>query len=99
MTSDPKDCFDADCRLKVSGPTTIRLDAEKFHYPALNVVEVGRDSLRYQVDYPQGGGAEQILGPGGSGSFGFRSQPPVEVKLESVKGGTALLALTPGKSG
>jgi hypothetical protein len=95
-TSDPEDCFDGDCRLKLSAPTTIRLDAEKFHYPEMRVVRVGPDSLTYRVDYPGGGGAEQNLSPGGGSAFSFRSQTPVEVTLESITDGKAVLALSPG---
>ncbi|MEU9791785.1 hypothetical protein AB0E27_14370 [Streptomyces sparsogenes] len=95
-TSNPKDCFDGYCTLKLSKPLTIRLDTKKFYYPEMTVVAVGPDSLTYRVDYPHGGGAQQILSPGGGSAFGFRSHTTVEVKLVSITGGTALLALSPG---
>jgi hypothetical protein len=97
VTTRVKDCFDGNCRLKVGGPVRIPLNAKKFHYSSLEVVSVTAHSLTYQVPYPQGGGAAQTLGVGGSGSFGYRSDPAVEVRLESVTRGKAVLALTPGK--
>jgi hypothetical protein len=60
-------------------------------------VSVGSHSLSYFVAYPQGGGAQQTLGIGGSGSFGFRKDPAIEVRLESVSKGKAVLAITSGK--
>src|SRR4051812_47040344 len=36
-TSDVQDCFDADCTLLLTEPTTIPLDATAFHYPAMVV--------------------------------------------------------------
>jgi hypothetical protein len=98
-TTDPKDCFDAECTLKVSKPVTIPLDKKKFHYPEMKVVAVDSGSLSYQVDYPGGGGAQQVLSPGGGSGFGFRSHPSVEVKLLSITKGTARLSLTPNEKG
>ena len=98
-TTDPKDCFDAECTLKVSKPVTIPLDKKKFHYPEMKVVAVDSKSLSYQVDYPGGGGAQQVLSPGGGSGFGFRSYPSVEVKLLSITKGTARLSLTPDEKG
>ncbi|TDD91463.1 hypothetical protein [Actinomadura rubrisoli] len=75
----------------------IRLDAKKFHYPEMSIVAVNARTIAYEVPYPGGGGAQQVLGPGGSSSFGFRSRPSVEVTLVSIKKGTALISLSPGK--
>jgi predicted small lipoprotein YifL len=98
-TTDPKDCFDAECTLKVTKPVTIPLDKKKFHYPEMKVVAFDSKSLSYQVDYPGGGGAQQVLSPGGGSGFGFRSNPSVEVKLLSITKGTARLSLTPDEKG
>ena len=98
-TTDPKDCFDAECTLKVSKPVTIPLDKKKFHYPEMKVVAVDSKNLSYQVDYPGGGGAQQVLSPGGGSGFGFRSYPSIEVKLLSITKGTARLSLTPNEKG
>ncbi|QUH04018.1 hypothetical protein HUO13_27220 [Saccharopolyspora erythraea] len=87
------DCFDAECTLAVTGPITIPLDRARFYYPELSVVSVTPEGLTYRVDYPHGGGAEQGMGPGGGSGFGFRDFPMVEVKLESINDGTAVLVL------
>jgi len=48
---------------------------------------------------PHGGGAQQMLGPGGSSSFGFRSYPSINVTLVSAKKGRLLVSITPGTPG
>lgn len=95
-TSNVKDCFDADCALIVSKPIGIPLDTKLFYYPELTVVAITSNSVTYRVDYPHGGRAEQSLSPGGQGQFGFRSFTPVEVGLDSITDGTAILVLSPG---
>lgn len=96
ITSDVGDCFGGQCRLEVLGPTAIPLDANRFHYESIAVVAVTSSSLTYQVPYPTGGHAEQTLGVGGSGSFGFRGQDSISVRLESIDSGHAVLSLVPG---
>jgi hypothetical protein len=98
-TTKIKDCFDGDCLLEVDGPVDIKLDKKTFYYPEFSIVSVDENSLTYYVEYPHGGGAQQVLSPGGGGSFAFRDNTPVEVKLVSVKDGKALLSLTPGRRG
>jgi hypothetical protein len=98
-TSRIKDCFDGDCLLKVSGPVTIPLNAKKFYYPKFEVVSVKSKTLTYWVEYPHGGGAQQVMGKGARSSFGFRSRTPVEVSLVSIEKGKALLSISPGKRG
>jgi hypothetical protein len=91
-----RDCYDGDCTLLLSRPTTIPLDAGKFHYSSMRVTAISADSLSYSVAYPQGGGAQSSVGPGlGGGSFGFRGSPSIEVGLTSV-GGKPALVLQPG---
>ncbi|MFB4297706.1 hypothetical protein, partial [Actinomadura sp. NTSP31] len=96
-TTKTKDCFDGDCLLEVDGPIDIKLDRKTFYYPELSSVSVDNNSLTYHVEYPHGRGAQQVLSPGGGGSFGFRDRTPVDVKLVSIKNGKAILSLTPGK--
>ncbi|MFI7639363.1 hypothetical protein [Nonomuraea sp. NPDC049400] len=98
-TSRIKDCFDGDCLLKVSRPVTIPLNAKKFYYPKFEIVSVKSKTLTYWVEYPHGGGAQQVMGEGSRSSFGFRSRTPVEVSLVSIEKGKALLSISPGKRG
>ncbi|MBA9002964.1 hypothetical protein [Thermomonospora cellulosilytica] len=97
-TTETEDCFDGDCLLEVTRPVDIELDRKKFYYPGFSVVSVDENSLTYHVEYPHGGGAEQVLSPGGGSSFGFRDNPSVEVRLVSIKDGKALLSISPGTS-
>ncbi|MGK3203649.1 hypothetical protein [Amycolatopsis sp. MEPSY49] len=91
-----RDCFDGDCTLPLAKPTTIPLDAAKFHYSSLRVTAISADSLTFSVAYPQGGGAESSIGPGlGGASFGFRGSPSIEVGLTQA-GGKPALVLQPG---
>lgn len=94
-----RDCFDGDCLLRVSRPVTIRLNAKKFYYRQFHILDVGKSSITYLVEYPHGGGAQATLGKGGTSSFGFRKRPTVEVSLVSVKKGRALVSITAGKPG
>ncbi|MEV4803226.1 hypothetical protein AB0K18_24745 [Nonomuraea sp. NPDC049421] len=98
-TSRVRDCFDGDCLLRVSRPVTIRLNAKKFYYRQFHILDVGKSSITYLVEYPHGGGAQATLGKGGTSSFGFRKRPTVEVSLVSVKKGRALVSITAGKPG
>jgi hypothetical protein len=91
-----KDCFDGDCTLLLSQPTTISLDAKRFHYSSMRVTSISVESLSFSVSYPQGGGAQSSIGPGlGGASFGFRGSPSIEVGLTLVDGKPALV-LQPG---
>lgn len=93
-----RDCFDGDCTLLLSKPTTIALDAGKFHYPSMRVTAISASSLSFSVAYPGGGGSESSVGPGlGGASFGFRDFPSIEVGLTLVDGKPALV-LQPGTS-
>ncbi|MEV1169504.1 hypothetical protein [Nonomuraea sp. NPDC049784] len=83
--------------MKLSRPVTIRLDAKKFSYPKFEVVAVKANTITYWMEYPHGGGAQQVLGKGASSSLGFRSRTPVEVSLVSIEKGKALLSISPGK--
>lgn len=96
-TTRVSDCFDGECLLKVSKPVDIRLNAKKYYYPEMSIVAIDAKSITYTVDYPHGGGAQQVLGPGGGGGFGFRSYPSVKVTLVSIKKGTALVSISPEK--
>ncbi|SEG88349.1 hypothetical protein SAMN05444920_106226 [Nonomuraea solani] len=98
-TTKVKDCYDADCLLKLSRPVTIRLNAKKFYYPKFEIVAVSAKTITYVVEYPHGGGAQQVLGKGGSSGFGFRDRPTVEVTLVSIRKGQALLSISPRKDG
>lgn len=98
-TTKVKDCFDGDCLLKVTEPVDIKLDAKKYYYKKIQIVDVGEKTMTYVVDYPHGGGAQQMLGPGGSSSFGFRSYPSINVTLVSAKKGRLLVSITPGTPG
>jgi hypothetical protein len=87
-----KDCFDGECTLLLTGPTTIPLDFGKLHYTSMNITAISADSLSYTVPYPEGGGAGQTIGVGlNGGSFGFRGDPSVEVGLMLVGGKPALV--------
>jgi hypothetical protein len=98
VTTKVRDCVDGNCRLRVAAPVRVGLDAKKFHYSSFEIVAITSHSLTYQVRYPQGGGAIQVLGVGGSGSFGFRSHPSIEVRLESVTRNKAVVDVTVGKN-
>jgi hypothetical protein len=91
-TSNVQDCFDGDCTLLLTGPTTIPLDATKLYYPAMRVTAVSTTSLTYTVTYPRSGGSESTIGVGtGTGGFGFQGFPTVEVGLTLVAGQPALV--------
>ncbi|WP_198958220.1 hypothetical protein [Amycolatopsis sp. KNN50.9b] len=95
-SSKVRDCFDGDCTLLLAKPTTIPLDAKRFHYSSMRVTAFSADSLSFAVTYPQGGGTQSSIGPGlGSASFGFRGSPSIEVGLTLVDGKPALV-LQPG---
>ncbi|WP_157358855.1 hypothetical protein [Amycolatopsis sp. ATCC 39116] len=95
-SSKVRDCFDGDCTLLLSKPTTIPLDAARFHYASMRVTAISADGLTFSVTYPQGGGAQSSIGPGlGGASFGFRGSPSIEVGLTLVDGKPALV-LQPG---
>ncbi|HEY1177034.1 MAG TPA: hypothetical protein VGF17_12830 [Phytomonospora sp.] len=89
------DCFDGDCVLLVSRPVSIPLDAEKFHYEVLEIVDVTDDALTYFVPYGGGGGASSQLGVGGGGGFGFRGETGISLRLTSIEDGTATLVISP----
>lgn len=93
-TSNVKDCYDGNCTLILSGPKRIPLNAKIFHFPAVRVVSITRDTLTYRVDSPGGGLSEASLSPGGGSSFGFRSFPAVQVTLISIEKGKAVLAVS-----
>ncbi|ALG08498.1 hypothetical protein AOZ06_17655 [Kibdelosporangium phytohabitans] len=87
-----KDCFDGDCVLVLSKPTTVRLDAAKLHYTSMRVTAISADSLTYNVSYPGGGGTTATVGQGVGGSaFSFQGFPKVEVGLTLVDGKPALV--------
>lgn len=91
-----RDCFDGDCTLLLSRPTTIPLDAKKFYYSSLRVTAISADSLSFSVADAHGGDSEVSIGPGLGGlSFGFGDSPSLEVGLTTVDGKPALV-LQPG---
>jgi predicted small lipoprotein YifL len=91
-TTDVHACYEANCTLLLTAPTTIPLDAAKFHYPSMQVTAISADSLSYTVTYPGGGGAASTIGPGLNGSsFSFQNLPAVEVGLTLVNGEPALV--------
>ncbi|MFI9388838.1 hypothetical protein [Kutzneria sp. NPDC052558] len=91
-TSRVTDCFDGDCTLLLTAPTTIPLDNKTFHYPSMTVTAISADSLTYSLTIPEGGGASTTIGPGlAGGSFGFRDSPSIEVGLTVVDGTPALI--------
>lgn len=96
VSSKVKDCFDGDCLLAVSKPVTIPLDKKRYYYPKFAITAVTSNQVSYRVDYPQGGHAEQRLSVGNESSFGFRSHPQVNVRLVSIAGKKAVIAISPG---
>jgi len=96
VTANPADCVDGQCRLLVTGPLSIPLDASRYHYSVLVVVAVAADSLSIQVPFEGGGGTDTTIGVGGSTAFGFQDGPSIWVSLQTVVNGSAVLNLTPG---
>lgn len=97
ITTNPGDCADGQCRLRVSGPVNIPLDASRYHYSVLLVVAVAADSLGIQVPFEGGGGTDSTISVGGSTAFGFQEGPSIWLTLETVVNGAAVLNLTPGE--
>ena len=93
-TTDVADCRDGSCTLVVRKPVRIPLDASRFHYSSLRLLDVSSDGLELQPTDSDGGPTISISG-GGESTIGFTGFRGITLRLDTA-GGRRLLVLAPG---
>lgn len=94
ITSNSADCVDGQCRLPVSGPVKIPLDASRYYYPEVWIIAVTADSLTFQLPFEGRGGTSASIGAGGSAGIGHDGPPLIWLTLET---GSTVINLTPSE--
>lgn len=87
-----KDCYDGDCVLVLTKPTTVPLDGKKLGYPSIRVTAISTEKLTFTVRGSEGGSTTMSFGPGiGNGKLGISATSALEVGLTTVDGKPALV--------
>jgi len=85
----PQDCFDGTCQISGSEATTIPVDADRFGFSRVRIIHIGPDDVTVEAS-SEGTYLRSTVSVGGTAVLNG-----LAVHVDSVRGGRALLSLTP----
>ncbi|WP_139347786.1 hypothetical protein [Nocardia donostiensis] len=89
-------CFDGDCTVTVSAPTTIPIDAAVFGFPEVTISRVTGDSVTWEASGP-GTFLRGTTGRGGTTTLSTGSSTPITMRPLSFRDGSATIEIFRGK--
>lgn len=88
-------CFDGECTLTVTGPTTVPVDAAVFGFPEVFISQVTADSVTWQASGP-GTFLQGTTGQGGTTTLSAGGSTPITMRPLTFHDNTATVEIFPG---